>query len=138
MTKANDVKVKTEIEEEKEQIELAWNGAKIVSLGGKVTAEELNAELTSNGIAGATVATGTGILTVTMPSGNKYIVEEDGTIRDEIEKAKIYAIAENTEMGVIANSNNPTTITEGGTAYLSFETDFGLRSGFWDSQCSRC
>lgn len=84
LTKANEAKVANDVGTEKEQIELAYNAARIDALtkgDGAVTAKNLKDELIANGVTGANV-TGTGTLEVTMPSGNVYTIDSNGGITE--------------------------------------------------------
>lgn len=84
LTKANEAKSANDAGAEKEQIELAYNAARIKALtkeDGIVTATNLNDELIANGVTGASV-TGSGTIDVTMPSGNVYTIDNNGEIID--------------------------------------------------------
>lgn len=84
LTKANEAKIANDVGTEKEQIELAYNAARIDALtkgDGAVTATNLKDELIANGVTGANV-TGTGTLEVTMPSGNVYTIDSNGGITE--------------------------------------------------------
>ena len=84
ITKANEAKSANDAGAEKEQIELAYNAARIKALtkeDGIVTTTNLNDELIANGVTGASV-TGSATLEVTMPSGNVYTIDSNGKIAE--------------------------------------------------------
>ena len=85
VTRANDAKDQTEIEEEKEKVELSAIGALAKHNGGKITEKNLEDELTKH-IGKRDVdyrLTGSGPFVVEyVDSGRKYQVDEEGKVNE--------------------------------------------------------
>ena len=82
----------TDIGREKEDIALAYNGAKTKNRGGDVDADDLNKNFEYNDITNAT-AEGSNPITVTFKeSGRQYTIDENGVISDPIEANIIASI----------------------------------------------
>jgi len=82
LTQGQNAKTQTGIGEEKEQIAIAYNGAKIEKSGESITADDLNTQFTSNG----TKATASGVGTISVAffdTNRNYIIDEEGTISEK-------------------------------------------------------
>ena len=81
LTQANKAKQDTEIGEEKEQIRLAYNAAKIAAIveGKSVTATGLNAEFVTNGV-NATASGSNPIKVKFNETGREYTIDSNGII----------------------------------------------------------
>jgi len=80
LTQAQKSQTQTEIGEEKEQIALAYNGAKAENDGGDVDAEDLNRNFGYNDTKANATDGANGSMTVTFESGNQYTIDENGNI----------------------------------------------------------
>ena len=80
LTQAQKAGEQTDIGKEKEDIALAYNGAKAENNGGDVDADDLNRNFGYNGVTNAS-ATGENPITVTFrDSGREYTIDENGVI----------------------------------------------------------
>ena len=80
LTQAQKAGEQTDIGKEKEDIALAYNGAKAENNGGDVDADDLNRNFGYNGVTNAS-ATGENPITVTFrDSGRQYTIDENGVI----------------------------------------------------------
>ena len=84
LTQADRAKRDTQIAEEKEQIKLAWIGARIQNEGGNVTAEDLNGQFTTNGV-DADASGSNPIKVVFNETQREYTIDSDGNISGQTE-----------------------------------------------------
>ena len=84
LSQAQKAGEQTDIGREKEDIALAYNGAKTKNRGGDVDADDLNKNFEYNDITNAT-AEGSNPITVTFDSGRQYTIDENGVISDPTE-----------------------------------------------------
>lgn len=96
LTKATESKEKTQIEEEKEQIKLAYNASKMEKLGNgdttKILAKDLQTQLDKQNVEAKATDKGTTIVVSFQKSKHTYIIDSDGNItqgsdKDESESA---------------------------------------------------
>ena len=93
LTQANNSKIQNEIGKEKEEIGLAYNGAKTEKLGGAITSADLNSQFTKNGV--NATASGSGIIKVKFPdTGRSYKIDNNGNVIESV-KMKQTAVNEN-------------------------------------------
>ena len=83
LSQAQKAGEQTDIGREKEDIALAYNGAKTKNRGGDVDADDLNKNFEYNDITNAT-AEGSNPITVTFDSGRQYTIDENGVISGPI------------------------------------------------------
>ena len=81
ITRANEAKTQTEMGEEKEAIELAYNGAMAENNGSGVSYQDLNDQFELNGRTDVN-ASGENPIIVTFDSGRIYEIDENGNIKD--------------------------------------------------------
>ena len=134
LTQANNAKTQSGIEEEKEAIGLAYNGAKTEKLGGEITADDLNLQFTKNGV--NATASGTGAITVTFPdTGRNYKIKIDnnGNIEEYV-PGQVISVGEKAEEnttinGEEGNYSNP-TIPKGFKAVDTETAKWGTANGY--------
>ena len=83
LSQAQKAGEQTDIGKEKEDISLAYNGAKAENNGGDVDYEDLNRNFGYNNT--DATAEGSNPITVTFDSGRQYTIDENGVISDPIE-----------------------------------------------------
>ncbi len=83
LTKASQASDKTQIEEEKEAIKIAYNGVMVDNEGKGASATELQEELKMNGYNTTVIDNGDETLTVTFESKREYTINSDGSITIE-------------------------------------------------------
>ena len=92
LTQAEHGKIQTEIAKEKEEIAVAYNGAKIEKKGGEIAAEDINNQFNQNG----TKAKARGNTTITVKfteSGRIYEIDNNGNIKDSSTDWEEYIIS---------------------------------------------
>ncbi len=113
LTQAGNSKTQNEIGKEKEEIGLAYNGAKTEKLGGEITAEDLNSEFTKNGV--NATASGTGTITVKFTDTERsYKIDNNGTV-SEFEPVVAGEIVKKTTKDNYTDGTNSATIPAGFT-----------------------
>ena len=90
LTQAQKAGEQTDIGKEKEDIALAYNGAKAENNGGDVDADDLNRNFGYNDT--DATAEGSNPITVTFGSGRQYTIDENGVISEPIEANIIASI----------------------------------------------
>ena len=121
LKQADKAKTETTMEEEKEAIGLAYNGAKTEKLGGVITAGDLNTQFTKNGI--KATASGEGTIKVDFETGRSYTLDAHGKIEEGIDIAKYVKVGDYVDY-------NPTITTKDGTtsveaSKLSYSSPIG-------------
>ena len=91
LARAADTKLQTEIAKEKEELAVAYNGAKIEKRGKEIVAEDMNTQFSKNGTNAN--ARGNSIITVKFTeSGRIYEIDENGKITESTTEWKEYEI----------------------------------------------
>ena len=91
LTKASDAKLQTEIAKEKEELAVAYNGAKAEKNGEEVIGEDMNVQFDKNGTK-AKARGGTTITVKFTESGRIYEIDGNGNITESTTEWKEYTI----------------------------------------------